>query len=88
MPSTDTAGAYEVSDRIRMKVNSLAIPHEASTVGSVVTVSAGVSSMQADEMTSIDLFKQADEALYVAKASGRNRIEVFKENSPKQLKSV
>lgn len=88
LPSTDTAGAYEVAERIRMKVNSLAIPHEVSTTESVVTVSVGLSSMHADEMTYVDLFKQADEALYVAKASGKNRTKVFKANSSKHLKSV
>ncbi|MDX2424867.1 MAG: diguanylate cyclase [Cycloclasticus sp.] len=88
LPSTDTAGAYEVAERIRMKVNSLAIPHEVSTTESVVTVSVGLSSMHADEMTGVDLFKQADEALYVAKASGKNRTKVFKANPSKHLKSV
>lgn len=88
LPSTDTAGAYEVAERIRMKINSLVIPHEVSSVESVVTVSAGLSSMRAEEMTGVDLFKQADEALYVAKASGKNRTKVFKVNSSKQLKSV
>ncbi|MEH6503444.1 MAG: diguanylate cyclase [Cycloclasticus sp.] len=88
LPSTDTTGAYEVAERIRMSVNSLAIPHEASTVESIVTVSAGLSSMHTDELTGGDLFKQADEALYVAKASGKNRTKVFKANLSKHLRSV
>jgi diguanylate cyclase (GGDEF)-like protein len=42
-----------------------------------VSVSVGVASVRSDEMVEIEtLMSRADEALYVAKARGRNRVEV------------
>jgi diguanylate cyclase (GGDEF)-like protein len=39
-----------------------------------VTVSVGVSSFPDDGQTTTDLLKAADQALYAAKAGGRNRV--------------
>jgi two-component system, cell cycle response regulator len=66
-----------VAERMRKAVSALAIPHPASGIGAVVTVSAGVARLeQADGGDFEAVLKRADVALYRAKALGRNRVEV------------
>jgi diguanylate cyclase (GGDEF)-like protein len=67
----ETAGL--AADRLRAAVEALALPHPA---GGVVTVSAGVAGAAAKGCKPDELFQLADEALYRAKAGGRNRVEV------------
>jgi len=69
---TSKAGARLYADRIREVVAKFPFSH-----GKRVTASLGVASLPDDDVgTAEDLFKLADEALYVAKAKGRNRVEV------------
>ena len=75
LPNTDGAGALEVAEKIRKAVENLLIPHEKSLAKSVVTLSLGACSLipeSGSEMNSI--IKSADEALYKAKQTGRNRV--------------
>ena len=88
LPATDEVGAYEVAERIRLKISSLEIAHAASSIENVITVCVGLTSMPADKLNETELFKQADEALYVAKASGKNRAITFKSKSNGHLKSI
>jgi diguanylate cyclase (GGDEF)-like protein len=71
--------ALVVAERMRQAVFDLQIPHPGSTFG-VVTISAGTASVvpspEADLKSAI---KSADEALYYAKAAGRNCV-VFSEH--------
>lgn len=70
--------ACEIAERIRINVERLAIPHEASPVSATVTISLGVCTLIDCTSTSLDDFiSQADEALYRAKENGRNRIEAL-----------
>jgi diguanylate cyclase (GGDEF)-like protein len=57
-------------------VQALAITHRFSTAAPVVTVSIGVASSlpdRHDDSGFVTLLKYADDALYQAKADGRNR---------------
>jgi diguanylate cyclase (GGDEF)-like protein len=75
LANTDAVGAGIVAERMRGAVEELAIPHEASTCGSVVTMSVGFATIRATLTTTIDsLVSAADRALLSAKASGRNRV--------------
>jgi len=66
----------ETANRISAKVSDLKILHEASPIGPHVSISLGVSTMQICEKKDISrVIKLADEALYLAKSRGRNRIE-------------
>ena len=79
LPATGPSGAKIVAEKLRWAVFDLKIPHEKSPVG-VVTVSVGVASIIPDGgISPDDLVGAADSALYRAKASGRNRVEVYRE---------
>ena len=70
---------HEIAHRIHANVAALAIPHGDSTVAATVTVSAGIAYVAPTPQRSTQGFVQlADEALYEAKAEGRNR-SVFSE---------
>ncbi|GGC06760.1 sensor domain-containing diguanylate cyclase [Oxalicibacterium flavum] len=74
LPDTDLAGALAVAEKIRLAIRGLGIPHSAVPSG-VVTVSAGVAAcIPTGTHTAAQLLKAADEALYAAKAAGRDRV--------------
>jgi len=78
LPSTDENGAQVLADRIIERVRSLAIRHSGSSYG-IVTISLGVATEREFRSSSSDsLIKRADQALYLAKDKGRNRIEMEK----------
>ena len=67
---TPKAGARIYADRIRAVIAQHAFAH-----GKPVTASLGIASLPDDDVTTADeLFKVADEALYVAKRAGRNQV--------------
>jgi diguanylate cyclase (GGDEF)-like protein len=66
--------ARVLAEAIRRSVEALAIMHEKSPFG-IVTISIGLSIMLPDSTrTPRDFLRTADEALYEAKAGGRNRV--------------
>jgi diguanylate cyclase (GGDEF)-like protein len=76
LPDTDITGALQVAEGMRSAVEGLRITHRYARGSGVVTVSIGVASVipERNEGLSADLLKAADDALYQAKESGRNRI--------------
>jgi diguanylate cyclase (GGDEF) domain/hemerythrin-like metal-binding domain len=76
LPDTDVLGAVSLAEDIRRAVMQCAIPHAASQVASVVTVSIGVVSCICEEDTTPEQIVQwADEQLYLAKSEGRNCVK-------------
>lgn len=74
LPWTDLQGAIKVAERMRQAIFALAIPHEGSSLQRV-TVSVGVNTCVPDRScTCEDVVRGADEWLYRAKESGRNRV--------------
>ncbi len=74
MPDTDPDGAETVAEKIRLAVEKLAIPHAHSSAAACVTISMGVASIiPRDGILPSMLIAAADEALYAAKHTGRNR---------------
>lgn len=75
LPETDHAGAMHMAERLRQAIESLAIPHEKSTVADVVTVSLGLATqIPLEDSEGLPLLMAADEQLYRAKQHGRNRV--------------
>ena len=73
--SRDDAGV--AAENLRQRVQDLALPHPGSAVAPVVTVSAGVACVElVGPGPPADLVAAADRALYLAKQSGRNRVEI------------
>jgi len=79
LPETGAAGAFRVATRIRDEVRSRAFQAVGGRVP--VTVSIGLVSDRAmDENVAHDLHSRADEALYAAKESGRDRVMIWNAN--------
>jgi two-component system cell cycle response regulator len=75
LPETPIEGAMVIAERIRQTVCQKPITAEGCPL--LVSVSVGVASHENElEATPEVLLKKADLALYRAKASGRNRVEV------------
>ena len=73
LPETDLEGAKQIAEKMRLAVLAQEIPHEAGIDGNI-TISIGVVSGQ--PMEGVDPRKfliKADQCLYQAKVSGRNR---------------
>lgn len=75
LPDTDAAGAHAIAERFRNQVESMHIPHAYSAASNYVTVSMGLATVTPDaEKSLVDFLRQADEMLYKAKETGRNRV--------------
>ncbi|MGB3533431.1 MAG: diguanylate cyclase [Microcoleaceae cyanobacterium] len=75
LSNTPLAGARRVAERVQQSLRKIQLEHKGSTVSEFVTISCGVSSFIPDYYQSpTSLIQASDQALYQAKASGRNRI--------------
>ncbi|URI07521.1 GGDEF domain-containing protein [Aquincola tertiaricarbonis] len=68
----DTAGVHRVARRIAAAIAALRIPHEKSGCCAFLTISVGSAMAQGNSDVQA-LLQRADDALYRAKAQGRNR---------------
>jgi diguanylate cyclase (GGDEF)-like protein len=75
MVGTDPAMAGMVAERLRARIAG----HAFGATGDSLTVSVGLASAPEDAKTPDLLFFLADQALYAAKAQGRNRVVVAQE---------
>lgn len=72
---SDQAVALQLAEGLREELERLGIEHRGSTSSTVLTLSVGVATLQpAEGLPLTQLYEQADRALYLAKANGRNQI--------------
>ena len=73
LPSCDLEGALAVAERLRALVEGGRVPFDGAQIR--CTISAGVTVCDGEKLALETLMKRADQALYAAKAGGRNRVE-------------
>ena len=74
LPNTPASGASFIAEKIRAAISDLSLEHAGSEYG-CVTASIGSASWRPERDDDVSaLIRAADEALYDAKARGRNRV--------------
>ena len=78
LPDTDQEGAVRVVQLVRHHLQTLGLPHGASPSGDTITLSFGIATQVPTSGPPADsLLKAADQALYAAKAAGRNQYQIY-----------
>jgi diguanylate cyclase (GGDEF)-like protein len=72
LPDDDIHGAAAVAERLRAAVEACTVSTETGPVR--FTISLGVITLRAEDTLADLALQRADEALYAAKGSGRNRV--------------
>ncbi|MEE9218651.1 MAG: diguanylate cyclase [Acidobacteriota bacterium] len=77
LPETERMGAYVVGERVRTAVEQHFLRREHAGRAVRLTVSGGIAEYPSDAGVGEKLIQGAAEALYQAKARGKNRVSVF-----------
>ncbi|MFH2058162.1 MAG: diguanylate cyclase [Pseudomonadota bacterium] len=72
LPDTDKAGAIVIADLLLENVKALKIKHAYSDARDTISISIGIACKSKDLSGQDAIIKQADDALYKAKAKGKN----------------
>ncbi|MDK9557298.1 diguanylate cyclase [Marinobacter sp. M216] len=75
LPETDAEGAQVICERIREAMEKSVV--ETSVASIQYTISMGIAELSDKPENYMQWMQQADEALYAAKAGGRNRVKIF-----------
>ena len=78
-PGTDTAGAYQLAEKVRTTIAESSFIVDDSLRPLRVTVSIGVAAFTGNRKR---FFQKADQALYRAKADGKNCVIVHEDDVP------
>ena len=76
LPKTNLKSAFAIAERIRALVEKSAFVYGKDRLP--VTCSVGVADYRQGVLTGVDLFKRADEAVYVSKKGCRNRTNFYR----------
>ncbi len=87
LPRTEMVGAYNLAERIRESIGELRITTDDEPPKALsVTASLGIAAFpESQAQTGEDLVRRADRALYRAKKTGKNRVELFWTDDPSGL---
>lgn len=75
LPNTDIAGSMKVASKLREKIEEERVVVGANKVS--FTISIGVAKVLEDDQNIEAALKRADDALYEAKESGKNRVVIY-----------
>jgi len=76
LPDVDAETAAEIGERMRSSIEKGAGPGIRTVEGLIVTSSYGIASIRAGSKTLAEMIEQADQALYKAKKTGRNKVVI------------
>ena len=74
MPDTDMAFAYNIAERLRQSIETTPVKISRNPGQINITISIGIAKAEGPGDTAEKLLHRADQALYRAKRSGRNRV--------------
>lgn len=80
MPETDSEGALIPAERIRASMDGYEVSASGITVRT--SISVGIASFPIDADEALGLLARADQALYISKRSGRNRVTLYRPDLP------
>jgi diguanylate cyclase len=75
LEQTDASQAFATAEKLRTAVLAMELEHRNGLALECMTISCAVAEMRAGD-TATSLYQRADKALYLAKATGRNRVVV------------
>lgn len=75
LPNTTLSGAFTLAESIRLKIESLKLSIDQQELK--ITASIGVASNQHSEQSILEIQRMADQAMYLAKSRGRNRVSTL-----------
>jgi diguanylate cyclase (GGDEF)-like protein len=90
LPRTEMVGAYNLAERIREAIAELRVTTDDDPPRALgVTASLGISAFpESKAQDGVDLVRRADKALYRAKKTGKNRVELFWTDDPSGLHKI
>jgi two-component system cell cycle response regulator len=74
MPDTDVAFALSVSERLRQSIETTPFPISRDPKSLGLTISIGIAGSEGESDSASALLHRADQALYRAKRTGRNKV--------------
>jgi diguanylate cyclase (GGDEF)-like protein len=77
MPGTPKAGAQVAAESVRSRVAQHRFGAEDLPPEQRITVSIGIATFPADATDGAELLRRADSAMYLAKSSGKNQVQLF-----------
>ncbi|MFO1037287.1 MAG: EAL domain-containing protein [Geminicoccaceae bacterium] len=80
LPDADSTAASAIAERLRIALSELRLVADGQAYA--LTISAGIAATGATGRSHDELLRDADEALYAAKAAGRNRVHLATSPDP------
>lgn len=77
LPEANSTSGLEIAEKVRTNIEQLKVQYDKSDIINNITVSIGVASLKGHEINQIDVLRQSDKALYLAKGKGRNNCQIF-----------
>jgi diguanylate cyclase (GGDEF)-like protein len=74
LPDTDFENTFTLAERVRKNIAGSLHKKAGVPIKAPITVSIGITSSSADDLSANDLILRADNSLYTAKRQGRNRV--------------